>query len=1067
MANMTPEEMKKVADLTAKRLVTEQQLNAAGIEYSKIMEDQLRFMTKIGDNVKKLERVRSKDLKILERIRHAEALRGKKSTQNYREAQAEVKKLSEKEQEAILKYKKMRKAERDEEKAARKESAEEARKGINKELEGLKAIDKQKEKLIKEENKLRKAGVGGGKLKRTVGGLGDILGAKGFRPMDWLERGKSADKKLGIGKFFGGVSDKMKAKRVSAVPEGVKPAAAGALENVFGMLSKAGPFLAVAAGITALIKGVVDLEAFMTDLNKTFLKMAGPTVGIRNVPAEMKEFNDSIYDLQRNLKLGVKAKDIQEMFGAMASAGMSLMGAKQKMGSYGNAITEARKLSLELGVSMDKVGDMVVKQMLNMRTNFSDAGTALRAVAYDASKAGITFDKFYGSIENSVMSLSYFGNYLKSTSTLLSGFMQGAQLGFEDAAKAANNMAQAFSGVDYKKGMKAMLVMGEDVSKKMFKELEKNDQDKIEGIKSKIKAYEIEVGENPKDEAAAKELDNLTKELRKAEARQATLTDALKKADTGDLSDLGMQLGRLADRPYEVMEKLYGLAQEYTPGQVQILSNILGVSQETVLHMKENVRETKTAYSEFASGNKDVLKTMLGGNKTLSEDFKALLEERAKGGTGTDLSVTFQENLTKILSKSMSLAEAKKRATKMIMSINKGLDIGLLRPFQGLIDKMEAENATEADLELSDPETAKVLEKGNDLTAKETKTNQTVIDQLINKTTSAKDYFEISKEALKYVGADATNEFLKQLNAHATKMVGFLSLISQDKEQKALEHIDNFLSTPGVAQNGLKRGDIPQLTKNIDSNQKSLEWTLDSFTKKMQETKPDYSAEQAKTDVEKYAAPDYKGDVPKEFTDVVANYKRIKEALDKATKNRKFLEDTFGMFGAGYLVPGEEAKALEPEVPGPQDKEKTSTGMQDASDKMARDATSAGKPPAGETTVGIGTPKTEDFKASKSGLALLDSGDIVANPAGGTMGASGQFTKQLLENLGMDTNKLMGGMLMKGTGGGPASYNINLGGITVQGDVANPMLINQMSQVVTDTVMQAIKKNEYEKSSVN
>jgi hypothetical protein len=89
----------------------------------------------------------------------------------------------------------------------------------------------------------------------------------------------------------------------------------------------------------------------------------------------------------------------------------------------------------------------------------------------------------------------------------------------------------------------------------------------------------------------------------------------------------------------------------------------------------------------------------------------------------------------------------------------------------------------------------------------------------------------------------------------------------------------------------------------------------------------------------------------------------------------------------------------------------------------------------------------------------------VANPVGGTMGQSGQYTRQLFDNLGINSHSLWKDTLMQGGKGGPSSYTINLGGVAVQGDVASPILLNKIGSTVADLVTQAIRKHELKQNT--
>ena len=280
----------------------------------------------------------------------------------------------------------------------------------------------------------------GSKGLETLTGMGSSAagGIKGFFKGDqagvqksevqtkaWAEQAKKAGGSL---KFLGG--------GLEALSKGL--AMIGKLNWVFALLG----------AVKALISAVNELDKFMKALNQTFLELAGPSVGIGNVKDEMGRFNKEIFDLGRNIKLGIQGEEVQSMFKAMGGAGMSLQGVMQKIGSYGKAIESARAMSLQFGVSFDKMGGDMTSQMIDLNSSLDDVAKNFNKLSFDAAKAGISSDKFYQTVESTAMSLSYYGNNVKYVSGLLRDFYKTGNLAFKDAAKVTDTFATAFENMD-------------------------------------------------------------------------------------------------------------------------------------------------------------------------------------------------------------------------------------------------------------------------------------------------------------------------------------------------------------------------------------------------------------------------------------------------------------------------------------------------------------------------------------------------------------------------------------------------------------------------------------------
>src|SRR5271157_3940377 len=146
MADLSPEIAKKISDQVAKTVIAQQQLNAAGVDYTKILEGQSEVIGKISGNLKGFGKIRKEDYRALERIRKAEALRGR----NVNTIRKGLEKLSKTERDAVKKYMKLNNERFLQEKDNAQKKLRMVEKDISKEMSMLEKMNKEKESLVKE-----------------------------------------------------------------------------------------------------------------------------------------------------------------------------------------------------------------------------------------------------------------------------------------------------------------------------------------------------------------------------------------------------------------------------------------------------------------------------------------------------------------------------------------------------------------------------------------------------------------------------------------------------------------------------------------------------------------------------------------------------------------------------------------------------------------------------------------------------------------------------------------------------------------------------------------------------
>jgi len=788
MAELDPKVIEQYAKAATKAAAEQLKLNAAGVDYNSTLEQQIANLNKISKSVLLLQKAQKDDMKALERLHKADKLRGKDAVQIRRE----LRNTSAFEKKSIKDYIKLDAHRFRKEEENIKERMKLTEKSVKTELSLYAKMQRDRNKIEKQTGK---AGLGRvAKLGKVGGVFRDVFGATSLNPLDMWDRGRSGASK------FGDIAKSMKAgRKQKAIATGGKEEAAGGLEQAFGVMGKAVPFLAIAAGITAVVKGLVELGQMITDLNKKFLQVSGPTAGMRNVPKEMEEFNEAIYDLQRNLKLGIKPEEVQQLFSSISGAGMSTEGIKQHIGSFDKIITEARKSSIEFGTSFDKMGEMMTSNMLELRTGLDDVKKSFSELSYDAIKAGISSDKFYTAVENSNTSLSYFGNYLNSTSKLLVSYFKGGNLGFEQAAAATKDLTQAFAGINFEKGMKIIAAGGKGILD-IFQKINDEDEATLKTEKAKLEIY------NKKNAAGT-----LTKKEREDYGPQEDLvkslsekldplTKALESAKKGDYTALSTQIGKLAKEPIKIFQLLEKIGGDGFPGQAKVLSELLGVSEETVFNTNAMLKNMKDEYKAVVSNdNKSLIKEVTGGNVGLLKSLADQVTKRS-GDTSQFASVDFEKQMTDAMMLSwrkqhpgLPKGEEDKVQTRIqgfLKDINVGVKDGLT---DAIVDLIKSNgDATDKTGDKLDVLIAKAAQndKANDINKKSDKEQQKTFDEIVSKIFSAKDQGDVLKETLKYVGAKDLGAGINYLTGWTIKGVGYLATLAGIQSKGVLSRKD-------------------------------------------------------------------------------------------------------------------------------------------------------------------------------------------------------------------------------------------------------------------------------------
>ena len=92
-------------------------------------------------------------------------------------------------------------------------------------------------------------------------------------------------------------------------------------------------------------------------------------------------------------------------------------------------------------------------------------------------------------------------------------------------------------------------------------------------------------------------------------------------------------------------------------------------------------------------------------------------------------------------------------------------------------------------------------------------------------------------------------------------------------------------------------------------------------------------------------------------------------------------------------------------------------------------------------------------------MALLDKGDMAFSPSAGIAGSKGSMAEDVLSKMGLFDVPLATGEYEDH----PVQYAINLGGININGNVEDPMVVGRIGEKLVDMVEQTIRKHDREK----
>ncbi len=437
----------------------------------------------------------------------------------------------------------------------------------------------------------------------------------------------------GRGGLFGGIESARglqesikhyKALKGAALGSGAGAKLLGGNIKMLGLalegLSKANIFLMIAGMVGKLVAqlydGVRELDAWRKEYNKTFMSLYGPTTAMGNVKGTIKEFTNAVFDMNRNLSMGLKSEDIMGLFTALSSGGMTIGTVAGKFGSYDKAIRESFKLSKDFGVGLDEMGSMISDQMTNMQSSLGEVKKSFSAMSYDASIAGIQSQKFYQAVYTATSSLGMYGNYLDDASNKLKNYIKTGAVGFDDAAKQTQSMADTFKNMSLEQaGALANMAGGLEEFRKIYADQLKKREEMLVSYTKEETALESRRGDmGEKEYLAAQEA--IALKIRKVNGQIADLKNI-----TADETGLAMlsHTQYLTDQSQALFVKVM---KEAIKKGMTIFGGAGPAFEEMLKHANFTAEAINTMKADFLTFS-DAF-TKIADNSALQESLKKL-----------------------------------------------------------------------------------------------------------------------------------------------------------------------------------------------------------------------------------------------------------------------------------------------------------------------------------------------------------------------------------------------------------------------------------------------------------
>jgi hypothetical protein len=741
------------------------------------------------------------------------------------------------------------------------------------------------------------------------------------------------------------------------------------LGTAFKALGTIGWIGMIISAVTTIVNLVNRLDKFLKGFNQTFAKLQGPTVMMGNVDKAMDKFTDSIFNLQRNLKYGLKSEDITGMFQGISEAGMSLQGViKNVAGGYDKLIEDSAKVHLNFGVSMQEAGAMLGEQMTDLRSSLEEASEGFKVLSYDASIAGIQSQKFYQATYAAAEALSYYGKFLTTASNTLKKFQDQGGMGFKDSQKQTQEMTNLFKDMD-KNSRVAFMEMsgGVESYRKDFIKLEAQSSTTIKKHLDSLAAKRTELS-NAEKTNNKDAIDRIKNEI-SAEEAQLTATQKTYAmagaAAKSNAQDMAMYLELVSDKVGDKLGNYFKqLREEGGP-------NIFGDARAMVEHMKAILPVS----DEFAMKMIGTVQTLKAGIGTMASELDKVLPEGKRS--------QFGNKIQDIITDAMKTGQMDMKMIKDGLEAYAGdMDVGRIYDY---LDKFP--KAVQAFLKeglsgvTKNVESITIDELGNveKITGEGAEAQADRLDDLVKNTRTIEDFIGINKENAEYylAGNDIQKGVALAAIQTARSTSRILDWVAKIGKKQGVE---------GRTEEEFRKSEDYKTLGKLMEKEIILRKELKSTPLEDKEKRAKLAARIEGVQGMKRGVAGgnlyQEGELQAQSVErVKAIYETKKKLLDRIATVEKKAAETTGDTQALFL---EEANIL----------------------KQQRDAYTNKKSYAVDITTEP-VKQNKDYRATSGGYALLSKGDVVVNAqgmSGGVGGDLGAFSSKALSQMKTTTS---------------------------------------------------------------
>lgn len=326
------------------------------------------------------------------------------------------------------------------------------------------------------------------------------------------------------------------------------------LEGLAGKLGgKLGVWLAV---FQVLVDTAVTIDSFVKEANKNFAAIRGPDIMTADVHKQFVTFNSALYNTKKNIEDGLQPEEIGNFTAAMGQAGMNVSNLTVNADSFREYVTEAAKAHRNLGVGLNTIAGYMEVMMQRQKMGLAETKKAFREITIDAQKTGLSVEQFWNVVQNSTVSMSFYGNFIKEASHNLKTLSDTGVSSIDDVSAATNDMFQAF-------------FKGSTSSKMGFLLIAKNAGLTLDKVKADLKAR-------------AKEYEQMSKEsgmkcLIQESYRYHDLALKAEQTSEGDITTIASNLALLANKMPSYL--LYAMKGAISGQDKLNLSSILNGNQ--------------------------------------------------------------------------------------------------------------------------------------------------------------------------------------------------------------------------------------------------------------------------------------------------------------------------------------------------------------------------------------------------------------------------------------------------------------------------------------------------------